>query len=113
MPPRIIDVRLAEDNRDTVHRAVQALAEGRLVGFPTETVYGIGACACHAEAVERLAATKGRKPDAPFALALKSHEEALDYVPEMSPLAQRLARRCWPGPVTLVLQIGNKPGLVG
>lgn len=112
MPPRIIDVRQAEDNRDTVHRAVQALAEGRLVGFPTETVYGIGASACHAAAVEKLAACKGRGHDAPFALALKSAEEALDYVPSMSPLAYRLARRCWPGPVTLVVEVGDQSGLV-
>jgi protein-tyrosine phosphatase len=112
MPPRIIDVRQAEDNRDTVHRAVQALAEGWLVGFPTETVYGIGASACHAAAVEKLAAAKGRSHDSPFALALKGVEEALDYVPGMSPLAQRLARRCWPGPVTLVVEVGDRPGLV-
>ena len=54
MPPVVIDVRNAEDARDVIHRAVQALAEGRLVAFPTETVYGIGASACHPEAVERL-----------------------------------------------------------
>lgn len=112
MPPRIIDVRQADDHRDTVHRAVQALAEGRLVGFPTETVYGIGASACHAAAVEKLAQAKGRSLDAPFALALKSAEEALDYVPKMSSLAQRLARRCWPGPITLVLEVDEKEGLV-
>lgn len=111
MPPRIIDVRQADDLRDTVHRAVQSLVEGRLVGLPTETVYGIGASACHAAAVKRLAAAKGRKLDAPFALALKSAEEALDYIPGMSGLAQRLARRCWPGPITLVLEVGSKAGL--
>lgn len=113
MPPRIIDVRQADDLRDTVHRAVQTLVEGRLVGFPTETVYGIGASACHAAAVDRLAAAKGRKPEAPFALALKSAEEALDYVPGMSSLAQRLARRCWPGPITMVLEVGAQAGLAG
>ena len=111
MPPRIIDVRQAEDSRDTVHRAVQALVEGQLVGFPTETVYGIGASACHAPAVEKLAATKGRGYGSPFALAIKSAAEALDYVPSMSPLAKRLARRCWPGPVTLVVEVGEQPGL--
>ena len=43
MPPIVIDIRNAEDARDVVHRAVQALAEGQLVAFPTETVYGLGA----------------------------------------------------------------------
>ncbi len=43
MPPVVIDIRSAEDSRDVVHRAVQALAEGTLVAFPTETVYGLAA----------------------------------------------------------------------
>jgi protein-tyrosine phosphatase len=72
MPPVVIDVRNAEDARDVIHRAVQALAEGRLVAFPTETVYGIGASACRPEAVERLMIVKSRTADAPFTLARRS-----------------------------------------
>ena len=45
MPPVVIDIRSAEDSRDVVHRAVQALAEGKLVALPTETVYGLAASA--------------------------------------------------------------------
>src|SRR5262245_23369840 len=111
MPPVVIDIRNAEDARDVVHRAVQALAEGQLVAFPTETVYGLGASACRADAVERLVKAKGRPGNAPFALAIKSAEEATDFVPDMSPLARRLARRCWPGPVTLVVDNQHKDGL--
>ena len=108
MPPIVIDLRKADDSRDVVHRAVQTLAEGKLVVFPTETVYGVGASARSVEGVEKLLAAKGRAADAPFALAIKSAEEALDYVPELSRLAERLARRCWPGPVTLV--VDHRPG---
>ena len=104
MPPVVIDLRKAEDIRDVVHRAVQALVEGKLVAFPTETVYGVGASACHSGAVADLMAAKDRPQGAPFALAIKSAQEAADYLPEMSPLARRLARRCWPGPVTLVVR---------
>ncbi len=43
MPPVVIDVRAAEDLRDVVHLAVQAVAEGKLVVFPTETIYGLAA----------------------------------------------------------------------
>ena len=111
MPPIVIDIRNAEDGRDVVHRAVQALAEGQIVAFPTETGYGIGASACHPNAVERLIQIKGRPGGAPFALAIKSAEEAADFVPDMSPLARRLARRCWPGPVTLVVDNKHKDGL--
>jgi protein-tyrosine phosphatase len=112
MPPIVIDIRNAEDARDVVHRAVQALAEGHLVAFPTETVYGLGASACRPDAVERLVQAKGRPGGVPFALAIKSAEEATDFVPDMSPLARRLARRCWPGPVTLVVDNQHKDGLI-
>jgi protein-tyrosine phosphatase len=111
MPPIVIDIRNAEDGRDVVHRAVQALAEGQLVALPTETVYGLAASACNAPAVERLLAVKGRPASAPLALAIKGAEEALDYVPDMSPLARRLARRCWPGPVTLVVDNQHRDSL--
>lgn len=104
MSPLVINVASAEDPRDVVHRAVQALAEGKLVAFPTETVYGLAASALSETAVARLMAlTKTSAPDR-LTLAVKSADEALDYVPLVSPLARRLARRCWPGPVTLVLQ---------
>ena len=103
MPPVVIELRNAEDWRDVVHQAVQALAEGKLVAFPTETVYGVAASALDEEAVQRLVDVKGRQPGHPLTLAIKSADEARDYAPDMSPLAQRLARRCWPGPVTLVV----------
>jgi protein-tyrosine phosphatase len=111
MPPIVIDIRNAEDARDVVHRAVQALAEGQLIALPTETVYGLAASACRADAVERLLKVKGRSPAQPLTLAIKSAEEAPDFVPDLSPLARRLARRCWPGPVTLVVDHLHKDGL--
>lgn len=98
----LIDVAQAEDRRDVVHRIVQALAEGKLVALPTETVYCIAAGARCPEAVARLIEIDPPQPR-PFMLAIRGRDEALDYVPEMSPLARRVARRCWPGPVSLVL----------
>lgn len=112
MPPLVIDVRAADDLRDVVHRAVQALTEGKLVVFPTETVYGIAARALNAQAVARLVSVKGRKENHPLTLAIKSAEEARDYAPDMSPLAERLARRCWPGPVTLVVDDSHPESLI-
>jgi protein-tyrosine phosphatase len=97
--------------RQTVQRAAQALMEGRLVAFPTETVYGIAASALVPEAVDRLASCKGREETKPMALAIRSGKEALDWVPGMGMIGRRLARRCWPGPVTLVYQDGVRAGL--
>jgi tRNA threonylcarbamoyl adenosine modification protein (Sua5/YciO/YrdC/YwlC family) len=112
MPPVVIDIRNAEDARDVVHRAVQALAEGQLIALPTETVYGLAASACCPDAVERILKVKGRPTGQPMALAIKSAEEAPDFVPNLSPLARRLARRCWPGPVTLVVDNNHRDGLM-
>ncbi len=107
----VIDLRHADDLRDVVHQTVQALVEGKIVAFPTETVYGLAASALDEGAVERLAAIKGRKRGHPLTLAIKSADEARDYVPDMTALAQRLARRCWPGPVTLVVDDAHPDGL--
>ena len=112
MPPIVIDLRSAEDLRDVVHRAVQALAEGKLVAMPTETVYGLAVSARDEGAVERLLQAKGRRKDQPFSLAVKSTDDALDYVPRLSSLGRRLARRCWPGPVTLVLENDHPDSLL-
>ena len=111
--PVVIDVNSSEDPRDIVHRAVQALAEGKLVAFPTETVYGLAASALHESAVQKLFEVKGRQPGQAFALAVRSADEALDYLPGMSSLAMRLARRCWPGPMTLVVDVEHPDSLLG
>jgi tRNA threonylcarbamoyl adenosine modification protein (Sua5/YciO/YrdC/YwlC family) len=103
MSATVIDLKKTEDARDVIHRAVQAMVEGELVVFPTETVYGIAANALCPEAVQRLVHVKGRDPQKPLALAIKGSDEALDYAPSMSRAARRLSRRCWPGPLTLVV----------
>ncbi|HQU42896.1 MAG: hypothetical protein B7Z73_02595 [Planctomycetia bacterium 21-64-5] len=103
MPPVVIELRSAEDSRDVVHRAVQALAEGHLVALPTETVYCLAASALSHEAVARLRAFAAGDGQA-LTLAIKSADEALDYAPVLSPLARRLSRRCWPGPVTMIVE---------
>jgi protein-tyrosine phosphatase len=112
MPPVVINLRKADDSRDVVHRAVQTLAEGKLVVFPTETVYGLGASARRADGVQRIFAAKGRSENSPLALAIRSVEDALDYAPTLGTKAQRLARRCWPGPITLVVKHGEDEGLI-
>ncbi len=112
MPPVVLDLRSADDSRDVVHRAVQALAEGKIVAFPTETVYGLAASALCESAVEKLINAKHRDPNRPLALAVRSADDALDFVPNISPLGQRLARRCWPGPITLVIEDRHPEGLI-
>ncbi len=109
MPPVVMDLKSADDSRDVVHHAVQALAEGKIVAFPTETTYVLAASALSESAVGTLLeSTKGGR----LSLAIKSSDEALDYVPDLVPIGRRLARRTWPGPVTLVAPDNHADSLV-
>ncbi len=111
--PEVLDWRGASDPRPLVHRAARALAEGQVVAFPTDTVYALAASALIPDAVERLVRGARRPDDRPLTLAVSGAADALDWVPDMSLLGRRLARRCWPGPVTLVFGGGTAEGLVG
>ena len=92
--------RLAPDERG-IARAAALLAEGALVAFPTETVYGLGADATDARAVAAVFAAKDRPRFNPLIAHVASREaaEALVVLPEAG---QRLAAAFWPGPLTLV-----------
>lgn len=80
------------------------LRAGRLVAFPTETVYGLGADATAPAAVGRIFAAKQRPADNPLIVHLVAAEQMRDVVAEVTPLAERLAATFWPGPLTLVLE---------
>jgi protein-tyrosine phosphatase len=108
---QVLDWQGAADPGAVVHQAAAALREGRLVAFPTETVYGLAASALAPAGVARLRQSKGRPEAKPLTLAIAGPAEALDWVPHMSLLGRRLARRCWPGPVTLVFNDGVANGL--
>ncbi len=112
MAPIVIDLRQADDQRDAVHRAAQALTEGKLVAFPTDTVYGLAASALNADAVLRLQRARQQPAGQPMTLALQHGDELLDYAPDAHPLARRLARRCWPGPLTLLLPDRHLEGVI-
>ena len=86
-----------------ISEAAAKIRAGGLVAFPTETVYGLGANALDASAVWKIYALKGRPETSPLIVHVASIEMARGIVAEWPPLADELARRWWPGPVTLVL----------
>jgi protein-tyrosine phosphatase len=112
MAPQVLDVAAASDPRDAVHRVVQALVEGKVVALPTETVYIAAASGLSDRAVQRLLALRDGKMEGPATLAVRSMDEVLDYVPVLPRIGQRLARRCWPGPVTLQLADAHRESAV-
>ena len=101
--PTILDLQATDDPRDIVHRTVQALVEGQVVGIPTDTVYGLAAHALCENAVERMCEIKGRESTSPLAISVRSRDAAGDLFGDLSPVARRLSHRCWPGPLTLVV----------
>jgi len=113
MSPTVINLKESEDLRDVVHRVVQALAEGNIVGVPTESNYCIAAAGTHETAVERVCAfADAMKHEPRLTIAIKSSDEASDWAPAMTPLALRFARQCWPGPLAMVLRDNHPDGLV-
>jgi L-threonylcarbamoyladenylate synthase len=90
--------------------AAANLLAGRLVAFPTETVYGLGADACNADAVARIYSVKGRPADHPLIVHIASMDGLGDWADDVPGYAISLARDFWPGPMTLVVK---RSGLAG
>jgi L-threonylcarbamoyladenylate synthase len=93
-----------------VRRAAEILRAGGLVAFPTETVYGLGADASSAQAVARLYAVKRRPAGHPVIVHFASADDAFAWAREVPDAARQLARRFWPGPLTLILKRSDKAG---
>ena len=94
---------LPADAEGAVDRAVELLANGELVAFPTDTVYGVGADAFQPKAVSKLFEAKIRPADKPVALLVAPEYDLGIIARELPPEAEVLARRFWPGGLTLVL----------
>ncbi len=88
---------------ELIRRAVEILRGGRLVAFPTETVYGLGADATQSEAVRRIFTVKGRPSTNPLIVHVAGACVARQYATAWPDAAEALAERFWPGPLTLVL----------
>ena len=87
---------------DAMQSAATSIAQGHLVAFPTETVYGLGADASNADAVAKIYAAKGRPSDHPLIVHISSMDGIGYWADEISDYAITLARTFWPGPMTLI-----------
>lgn len=85
--------------------AAEIIKNGGLVGLPTETVYGLGANGLDSDAVKRIFLAKGRPQDNPLILHIHAPEQMADFCHDIPPAAWELARRFWPGPLTMVLPV--------
>jgi L-threonylcarbamoyladenylate synthase len=89
---------------DAISKAAMALKDGHLVAFPTETVYGLGADATNRNAVSQIYAAKGRPTDHPLIVHISSIDKMSDWAIDIPNYAITLAKKFWPGPMTLILK---------
>ncbi len=99
---------LSQCSTDTIASAAAALKGGALIAFPTETVYGLGADAENAEAVARIYSVKGRPNNHPLIVHIGSIDGMNEWAADVPEYAIKLAREYWPGPLTLVVNRGER-----
>ena len=96
-------------NYEEIKQASEAIKQGKLVLFPTETVYGIGADALNEEAVKKIYEAKGRASDNPLIAHISNLEMLKKLVKEVGRIEEKLIDAFWPGPLTIIF---NKTDLV-
>ena len=103
----VIKIDEGADSTDAIEQAAAVLRDGGLVVFPTETVYGVAACATQPQAVARLRAVKDRPASKGFTVHVGSMDAAAVFVPAKWGVANRLMRKAWPGPLTVILPLDD------
>lgn len=94
---------IKSDHPIALNHAVDVLNNGGLVAFPTDTVYGLGSLLTKAEFIERIYVVKGRESTQAIAVLLSSPDELEKVSISPNEMALKLARRFWPGPLTLIV----------
>jgi L-threonylcarbamoyladenylate synthase len=105
-----MNARIVPASPDAIGQAAELLRAGRLVAFPTETVYGLGTDATDDRAVARIYAAKGRPRFNPLIVHVPDLAAA-EAVAAFTTAARKIARRFWPGPLTLVLRRRESSGI--
>jgi len=93
------------ENYPQIQQAADFLSKNEVVAFPTETVYGLGGNAKEDQAVNKIYEAKGRPSDNPLIIHIAEQSQLTDFVEEISPKAQYLMDRFWPGPLTIIFPL--------
>ncbi|MBI4721402.1 MAG: threonylcarbamoyl-AMP synthase [Candidatus Stahlbacteria bacterium] len=89
---------------DIIDRAILVLKQGGIIGFPTDTVYGIGCDASKKQSISKIYELKNRTPSKPLILFIKDKTELNKYVEEISDVGERLIDKFWPGALTIIFK---------
>lgn len=113
MKTKVIAVDRVNPDDEKLKIAAKVLQDGGLVAFPTETVYGLGANGLDSLAASGIYRAKGRPSDNPLILHIANKDELKKLVAEITPSAQALINKYWPGPLTVVLpRANNIPNII-
>ncbi|MCL2141488.1 MAG: L-threonylcarbamoyladenylate synthase [Methanimicrococcus sp.] len=93
----------SDEFSNVINETALALKSGKLAAFPTETVYGVGACMNNEKAVLEIYKIKGRPPEKPLSVLIGSTKDMKEMAADIPDFAYQLADRFWPGPMTLIL----------
>ncbi|MEW6044730.1 MAG: L-threonylcarbamoyladenylate synthase [Thermoproteota archaeon] len=104
MPAKIIKVNPKRPQISKIREAAKLIRRGKLVAFPTETVYGLGANALNSAAVKKIFEAKGRPADNPLIVHIYDKEDLLFLAKDVPRVARKLTDKFWPGPLTIVLK---------
>ncbi len=108
MNTEIIKINPEKIDQKKIKKAGQAIQDGKIVAFPTETVYGLGANALNEKAIEKIFLAKNRPFYDPLIVHISCLEEIIDLVSELPAIARKLAEKFWPGPLTMVMKKSTK-----
>jgi len=101
---RVIKVNSLDPEGRLIQGAAHILGNGGVIGYPTETVYGLGADAYNEEALERLFKIKGRETGKPISILIGNMEMLEEVTAQIPPVARGLIRGHWPGPLTIIFE---------
>ncbi len=107
MTAKILNLKNPDTYGENIKIAAKALLSGKIVAFPTETVYGLGVSADNNTAIDNLYRVKQRSRDKQLSIMIATSEEVAKYVKHIPPIAEKLISSFWPGPLTIILELDN------
>ena len=107
MTAKILNLKNPDTYAENIKVAANALLSGKIVAFPTETVYGLGVCSDNDIAIDNLYSVKQRSKDKKLSIMISESEEVSKYVKHVPLIAEKLIGTFWPGPLTIILDLDD------